>query len=106
MILVVNKRTYTGQGEFIGRPSILGNPYSHLEKSKAEYRVDSRQEAIECYETWFDAQLINSPVKQEFNRLVRIYKEKGELVLICYCAPYSCHGHFLSRRIEKEANDV
>jgi hypothetical protein len=32
---------------YIGRPSKWGNPYSHLSGTLAEYKVSSREEAIE-----------------------------------------------------------
>lgn len=35
---------------YIGRGSKWGNPFSHLENSKALYKVSSRNEAIEQYE--------------------------------------------------------
>ena len=78
---------------------MLGNPFSHLEKSIAQFKVGSRQEAIEKYEEWFDEQPENSEVKQEFYKLVEKYKTEGSLVLICWCAPLSCHGHILSKKI-------
>jgi hypothetical protein len=41
MIRIENKRTYHGDGPYIGRPSLLGNPYS--------VTVYGRQEAIRLY---------------------------------------------------------
>ena len=39
-IYVHNKRKYKGRGEYIGRPSPLGNPYSHLNKGTlAKYQT-------------------------------------------------------------------
>ena len=109
MILVVNKRYYEGPGEYIGRGgSSLGNPFTHLKtETKAEFKVKSRQEAIDCYEEWLEEKLkTDNNVKTEFDRLVAKYKKTGELVLICWCSPYqNCHGHILSRLIEKTIKD-
>ena len=37
---------------YIGRGSKWGNPYSHLESSKAQYKTKTRAEAINRYEDW------------------------------------------------------
>lgn len=104
MIKVVNKKTYRGEGEYIGRPSSLGNPFSHIKNSKyASIMVSTRRESIMLYPEWFDKQPENSEVKKAFKNLVEIYKQTGDLTLICWCAPADCHGHFLADRIEKEA---
>ena len=39
---VVNVRKSGGNYIYIGRGSPWGNPYSHLKKSAAEFRVDTR----------------------------------------------------------------
>ena len=44
MIRIENRRTYRGEGIYIGRPSLLGNPYS--------VRECGRQEAIRLYRRW------------------------------------------------------
>lgn len=72
---------------YIGRPSIWGNPFSHLPNSAAQYRVWSREEAIAKYREW----LISQP------ELVQ--RAKSELrgkILGCWCAPAACHGDVLS----------
>jgi hypothetical protein len=52
VIRVMNKRTYKGGGYYIGRPSALGNPFSHVEHSLALRHVASRDEAVEKYRVW------------------------------------------------------
>ena len=47
MTTVHNKRNFKGEGVYIGRPSCLGNPYSHLENTKAAYKVRDRDEAVD-----------------------------------------------------------
>ena len=37
---------------YIGRPSKWGNPYSHLDGTSAEFKVNTRQEAIEAYRNY------------------------------------------------------
>jgi hypothetical protein len=54
MINVVNKYKHQASENdiYIGRGSVLGNPFSHLKSSKASVVVNSREEAIERYKSW------------------------------------------------------
>lgn len=71
---------------YIGRPSIYGNPYSHLPNTLATFKVKTREEAIIKYEEY----LLNN------ERLLELVKEllQGK-VLGCYCYPLPCHGDIL-----------
>lgn len=104
MIQVVNKRTYEGEGdgEYIGRPSVLGNPFSHIPGSKGRYFVRTRREAIDAFKDWFVELSDDSPQKKEFDRLKMTYRDTGQLTLICWCAPSDCHGHVLADLIYEE----
>lgn len=73
---------------YIGRPSVWGNPFSHLPKSAAKYRCASRDEAIERYEAW----ILTQPVL-----LARARAELRGKILGCWCAPQRCHGDVLAR---------
>lgn len=97
MITVVNKRVYRGEGVYVGRPTPLGNPYTHLRSgSLAEYRVVSRQQAILAYRPWLREQISRpGPVRDELIRLLRIYRETHHLVLVCWCHPLPCHADIL-----------
>lgn len=75
---------------YIGRPSIWGNPYSHLPGTLAEHRVANRLEAIQCYEAW----IMGQP-----ELLAQIATLKGK-ILGCWCKPYACHGEVLVRLAE------
>ena len=41
---------------YIGRPSIWGNPFSHLGKSKARFKVGTRRESITRFKAWIKTQ--------------------------------------------------
>lgn len=71
---------------YIGRPSKFGNPFSHLPGTLAQWRVDTREEAIECFRNY----LMNTP------ELLKAAKEelRGK-ILGCWCHPQSCHGDVL-----------
>lgn len=73
---------------YIGRPSIWGNPFTHLKgRTAAKFQVNSREEAIEKYEEW---------LKQQPELMARLHELKGK-VLGCWCHPQSCHGDVLVR---------
>lgn len=50
MIVVKNKTTYAGPGEYVGRPSPLGNPF-------AIGRDGTRNEVVAAYREWLDNEL-------------------------------------------------
>ena len=57
MITVHNKYKFKGEGVYIGRPSCLGNPFSHLDNTKAIFKVKDRDEAVDFYEVWLREQI-------------------------------------------------
>lgn len=71
----------------IGRGTDWGNPFSHLPRSSAQYRVATREEAIEKYRAWLLAQP---------ELVARARVELRGKVLGCYCAPLACHGDVLA----------
>jgi len=93
MIRVENKRTYRGAGVYIGRPSLLGNPF--------EIGVHGeRANVISFYRRWlWDRITEQGEVYAELKRLAKLAKQ-GDLTLICYCSPKPCHGEIVMRSIE------
>lgn len=90
---VINIKSGENYDVYIGRGSRYGNPFSHLKYSKALYIVDSREEAIKCYEAW----ILENP------KLIEdIKKNLKNKILACYCKPLACHGDILL----KIANEV
>lgn len=84
---VYNKRYYyPDRAIYIGRPSIWGNPFSHLEGTLAEFRVNSREEAIAAYRLY----LMNQP-----ELIQRAKTELRGRDLVCWCNPGPCHGDIL-----------
>jgi hypothetical protein len=101
-IQVENKKTYRGLGEYIGRPSVLGNPFSHTPGPLVKVVVKTREEAVERYYNWLREEWKrNTAVKAELLRLAKIYRDTGKLTLICWCAPQKCHGDVLATVIPK-----
>lgn len=77
---------------YIGRPSIWGNPFSHKEKTSAQFKVQSREEAVRMYKQWL---LNNSTLMAKLPEL------KGK-TLGCWCSPLSCHGDVLLELANKD----
>lgn len=110
MIHIVNKQTHTETpfDIYVGRGSVLGNPFTHkdLNKTKAEFTCSTRDEAIESYRDYI---LNKINIKDELicNELNRIYKmaKKGDVYLLCYCFPQSCHANIIKEIIEEKIND-
>lgn len=83
--------------EYIGRGSPLGNPYSHMDGTTAQHKVESREAAVAAYRPWLEAQIGdgNDAVIEELDRLAALAMEQGFLNLRCYCSPAPCHGEII-----------
>jgi hypothetical protein len=93
MIEIKNKRDYSGSGVYVGRPSPLGNPFPMLNEGM-------RDEVCDKYQAWLRAEYKkNGAVKAELERLARMYKAQGRLVLVCWCAPKRCHAQSIKKAI-------
>ena len=86
--LVVNCRK-DNYHVFCGRPSVYGNPWSHLEKSSGVFRVDTKEQAINAY---------GDHLMNDYNLdLINIIElELPDKILGCYCAPSNCHADFIA----------
>jgi len=88
------------KGVYVGRPSILGNPY----KMKTIY---DRNEVCDKYEVWFEKHKDDDAIKQELDRLMDIYYHNdNKLILTCYCAPNRCHAETIKKYLEKRLENV
>jgi len=72
--------------------SPLGNPY---------YR-EPRGISIPKYKRWLWEKMQNpGSVQSEMLRtLIRLYKQTGELTLLCWCAPEPCHADVVKSALE------
>ena len=86
-IEVVNKRANRRRhGIYIGRPSVLGNPY-------ALSATWTREESVEASRQWLRRQWREGGVvKDTLVQMAQAYKETRALTLVCWCKPYACHG--------------
>lgn len=79
---------------YIGRPSKWGNPFSHKKGTAAQYKVSSREEAIQKYREW----IVNQP-----HLMYDLIELKGK-TLGCWCKPKACHGDVLKELVKELEN--
>lgn len=89
MIRIENRKTYRGEGVYIGRPALLGNPFKIGEHG-------TREQVIAMYREWLWEQIKQrGEVYRELKRLAEEARQ-GELVLVCWCKErgreVGCHG--------------
>ena len=84
--------------------SILGNPYTHLpiHGTKAIFQAKSREEAIEKYSAYFDAQYgRNKKFTKVIDEIYEKYKQGETIYLECYCHPLPCHGDIIKEKLQQ-----
>ena len=83
---------------YIGRPSIWGNPFTHIKDKDtlAEFIVKDRDEAIRKYGEWARRQPII---------MGRIEELRGK-ILGCWCHPKKCHGNVIVEILNEIASSV
>jgi len=111
MISVLNKHQIKNKstGIYIGRGSVLGNPFTHLELdgTLAQYKCKSRDEALSNYETYLKQKISEKDLKicEELNKIF-LLAINGDVNLICFCKPKSCHGDIIKKIIEEKINQI
>jgi len=96
MFRVVHVNEKLGDKEvriFVGRPSVLGNPF-RIGKD------GSRAEVIEKYRRWlWDEIKKRGQVYKELVGLVEFEQQVEEIQLACFCHPLPCHGDVLVKAL-------
>lgn len=100
-IVVVNKHhghTVDDRTIYIGRPSLLGNPFTIEGKQ-------TRTAVLKNYTRWLEwkIEMGNAEVVAELDRIASLVLDDSGLPvkLLCFCAPQACHGDVLKRVIEQ-----
>ena len=92
-IKVVNRHSFQGTNEYVGRGTPLGNPF--ILRREAD-----RDLVCEQYTHWLRAEYRkHGSVYRALHRLAGLAKA-GDLTLICSCAPKRCHADFIKTAIE------
>lgn len=95
-IFIYNKNLELFGGEnnyYIGRGSILGNPYTHIKdrETKATFVVNSRDDAINQYKHYFDVMYCsNIEYRKTIDEIYDKYRRGEDIFLGCYCKKYPC----------------
>jgi hypothetical protein len=86
------------QGFYVGRPTPLGNPFRLL-------REEDREWVVSQYAAWLRDQLRrgNPEVIRALEELYRTLKLRGNITLLCFCAPKRCHGEIIAEHLKKRA---
>ena len=90
---------------YIGRGSILGNPFTHDGKRSSLAKLSFRtpQEAIEAYKLYFKEMYLNDiEFKNEFDKIYNLYKNGEDIYLQCFCYPNPCHGQVIIEELQKK----
>lgn len=98
--------SYNGSNVYnICRPSILGNPYSHLPEDKclAIYRCKTRDEAIDSYAKYFDLMYGgNLKFTKAIDEIYEKYKRGEDVYLGCFCSKsLRCHGDVIIEKLQQ-----
>ena len=94
MITIVNRKIHRGESIYVGRPSVLGNPYRIGQDG-------NRAQVIQMYRRflWKEIQSGAGAVHDELHRLAKLAK-RSDLILSCWCHPLQCHATCLKNCIE------
>jgi Domain of unknown function (DUF4326) len=99
MIHIENKKTYRGDGIYVGRKmpglpgSVLGNPFRIG-------RDGTRAKVIAKYRRWLWAQIkLKKEAYVELRRIAELSRQ-GDVTLVCGCAPELCHATVIERSVE------
>lgn len=94
MIYVTNKyQDPIRKGEYVGRPSLLGNPFKIGEDG-------DRLEVITKYRRWLwqETQYQGSVYRKLLD--LKEQAKNGNLNLICFCYPKPCHAEVIKNCLE------
>lgn len=103
---VVNRHTFAGPRDqsyvYVGRGTPLGNKWSHVGNTAAQFRVGSRVEAVDRYREWLwqEIQRGTGPAFATLQELKSRAVNGEKLSLACSCTPQLCHGDVIKGAIE------
>ena len=91
-INVKNKSKWKQEGYYVGRPTVLGNPFKIDEHT-------TREISIQRYAEWLKSKIKsrNSTIIQHLHIMEKILQEEGKLNLVCWCAPKMCHADLIKQ---------
>ena len=77
------------------------NPNIDHISTQAQFKVATRDEAIERYKDWIKQKIKDRDpaVLHEITAIIN-KAEKTDINLVCWCHPKPCHGHILKKIID------
>lgn len=102
-ITIVNKKTFHGESEYIGRTvrNLTGSPLGNPFKVKPHGPYERDESVFVMYRKWLwrEMQATDSKVLKELLRLKKI-AEVRPVNIACWCAPDACHGEIVKKAIQ------
>jgi hypothetical protein len=109
MIYVYNSHnedfTLKENNYYIGRPSVLGNPFTHngVKTNLAKLAFKTREDAIAAYDKYFDTMYgKDDEFTKAFDEIYEHYKNGEDIYLQCFCKPLACHGDIIANKLQKK----
>ena len=92
--IVVGNRKFGAKGEYVGRPSPLGNPFEINAKIG-----NTRDVVINKYRQWLKEKIAkrDSVVLSALETLRKRAIEQRTLILVCWCSPDKCHADVIGQ---------
>jgi hypothetical protein len=109
MISIVNKHWHkpTKNDCYCGRGSPFGNPYSHMKGTKAEFVVETREEAVEKFLPHFENIRVNDvKAYKALKEMLEHVLDGNNLNLVCYCAPSLCHCIHIKNYLDRAVYEI
>lgn len=102
-------------GDYVGRPTALGNPWSHKRETSALMRVDTVSEAIKKHADWLLS--LRGEVTPQTAAIVALaerVRAGEEITLLCWCSrerrlaiePARCHADSIAREVIRVAEET
>lgn len=112
MIQVVNKYKFKSTDEsvifYIGRGSLLGNPFTSIKdrKTRAQFVCSCREESVTNFKDYLLKKIAEKDklICDELNKIYLAAKSGKTVYLICFCKPKLCHGDIIKEIIESKLN--
>ena len=102
-VYVVNCR-FQKDSHYIGRPSVLSNPFIEANKSSkfSPTKVLTRDDACEAFDEYFYDKIRDNDanILKELCTIHKKGKQRGVVKLGCFCRPmFRCHGDTIKKFI-------
>lgn len=109
IVVVHHKRSSQPNTIYVGRPHVLGNPFSHLTYAKGTELVPTVDDAVSKYREWLLDRINTSiTVCDALNHIINIGNEHGTVHLACWCKDelnpspkdHACHADVIREVIQ------